>query len=279
MLLLTVGAILAAAACAGQAKSGWDGFDIESQISEFDKIKGELEVRLEVGEESERDFENSWRYEEEYSESIGSVDIFHCYPPYYTGDDPEYRNEFYNRLAKQTVGIERRLREAGYLSEIYQGPLRDYEIRSIYRSYRIVAPHVSTNQFDGVLRGDPEFKILTMRIEQNRRVMQSESLPIVASGECGDGDVPYLFSTIPANASLWIIPEFDSLICERRAIDPWNRDQCFGWYESTPSEEVYLSGRYLFVAEWPDGTVRRGRRLFEADEVTRDARLIVIRKQ
>lgn len=278
LLLVAFAGLVGWHVSAKQPPTVWDDANIAAQIAWFDEIKSNL-----LDEESSK-YEVSKNsgallyYDSEYSKRAGWVDIFRCYPPYYTGDDPYEREYFYKRLAEQSIFVARRLEEAGYKPDVYKNPIRDYEIRNIYRSYRIVTPIVKFDSDYGLIRDDDqEFFILTTRIEKNRRLIQPDSLPIVAIGECGDGDVPYIFTTDPPNGSLWIIPEFDALICKRRGIDPWSKRRCFGWFEA--DGEVYLSGRYLFTAQWPDGSVRKGIRLFEADAVTSEAMTIVIRKQ
>ena len=49
-------------------------------------------------------------------------------------------------------------------------------------------------------------------------------------GECGDGGSTVVFRSDPPGASLWMIVEFDFLLCELEGRKPWSTSEC-GWYE------------------------------------------------
>lgn len=85
-------------------------------------------------------------------------------------------------------------------------------------------------------------------------------------GDCGDARFSVRFESEPAGARLWLITEFDFLLCEAKGNDPWSFNAC-PWYEETVGE-VGLpidSSNYRYVARWPNGSKTSGRRRLMID--------------
>lgn len=94
------------------------------------------------------------------------------------------------------------------------------------------------------------------------------SLILKGGGDCGDGGVTVAFSADPPGASLWMIVEFDFLLCELEGRSPWSTSEC-AWYEEPVFHDgsvwglnSLVSGVYRYIARWPDGEVSCGKRRF-----------------
>jgi hypothetical protein len=73
----------------------------------------------------------------------------------------------------------------------------------------------------------------------------------------------YRFVTVPADASVYIIPRFSFAVCQKRFADPYSRQQCTAWRKVLSGSTQRLSGQYEYSVEWPDGAKERERAVFE----------------
>ena len=79
---------------------------------------------------------------------------------------------------------------------------------------------------------------------------------------------------MPTSGQLWLINAFAFKVCERKVADPWDHGAC-GWSEFISGDTTTASGRYMYEARWPNGTVRRGAKVLQETE---DGGAIVIRR-
>ena len=115
---------------------------------------------------------------------------------------------------------------------------------------------------------------LAAKMEAIRARLQPNKPRIMSEGGCGGGESEFTVELSPPDGRLWLINAFAFKVCERRLPDPWNHIAC-SWNEYTTGEKTAASGRYIYEARWPDGTVRRGAKLLEETE---DGGAIVIRR-
>lgn len=238
--------------------------------------------------------ENFGKYEPiEQSDDSGSYgrfyDVEDCQGPYENaeidagGDPRALELEAYAReIAKHRH----------YLSQLYQPavfeePLRNYERGLI--EHLATMPPFPEGEND---TESPEYKkysewsdaYWTLKrqfaeeMENRRKRLQPDSLRIDLDGGCGAGEVAYLVRTDPVEGRLWMTTKFSFDLCKARKVDPWNTEAC-RWTEISPSEPVFLSGRYVYQAKWPGGAQRRAVRAFDGflDPEKGDAIDVVIR--
>lgn len=79
---------------------------------------------------------------------------------------------------------------------------------------------------------------------------------ITADG-CGAGEEPVAIRSRPPGAFISYIPLFFYKLCDARGIPPTNILECNGWVDVVKDFE-YLSGKYVYIAHWPDGRSTSG---------------------
>ena len=111
-----------------------------------------------------------------------------------------------------------------------------------------------------------------------RRQRLSPRLPgFVVSGGCGAGESEFEIRLVPATGELWLINAFAFRVCERKVADPWNHRAC-SWSQYGEGDSTFASGRYMYEARWPDGTVKRGARVLEGNFEEEDGTVITFRR-
>jgi hypothetical protein len=119
-------------------------------------------------------------------------------------------------------------------------------------------------------------RALAGALEQQRASVQPAAPPIAFGGDCGAGETPFIVTTDPAGGRVWLTTKFSFDLCGVRRRDPWDVGQC-RWTELSPSQESYLSGRYVYQASWPDGASGRGVRAFDGAGIGDGAEIVRIR--
>lgn len=188
------------------------------------------------------------------------------------------------QLALDIAQMRRDFATLGYPREVYDQPLLDYERWALTGfqpvwSERLVAllaayPDGPPEEFLGPGQTEQEIADLELLINGDmltalknefevRRQRLSPELPrIVASGGCGAGESEFEIRMVPANGELWLINAFAFRVCERKVADPWNHQAC-SWSQYGEGDNTFASGRYMYEARWPNGTVKRGARVLE----------------
>lgn len=202
----------------------------------------------------------------------------------------------YGALAIELSRISYELGKLGYAREIYERPLLSYE-KDVLADPALLSDYASGGLRDALNEqeeaqttgqspasadaADIEVKPdrlarLAAEMDALRMRLQPSKPKIVSDGGCGGGETPFVVRLVPASGQLWLINAFAFNLCARRVPDPWNHQAC-PWNEIGSNEKTAASGRYMFEARWPDGTVHRGAKLLEGtseDQTT----MIVFRK-
>lgn len=190
----------------------------------------------------------------------------------------------YGDLALEVSRIEIELARFGYRREIWEQPLLAYERAELEGlaadeplnasedleqepgADDLEAPPddaASTATDEAGLEPEPEpLALLAREMEARRARLQSRMPPIVSEGGCGAGEGGFTIKLEPPSGRLWLINAFAFRMCERKFADPWDHRAC-SWTEYGAGDEATASGRYVYEARWPDGTVRRGARILE----------------
>ena len=64
---------------------------------------------------------------------------------------------------------------------------------------------------------------------------------------------PYSLNPVPSGGRIFLVSEFEYLVCDRRNLDPQDRSQCAAWEQIAAGQPKPLIGRYRYAVEWPDG--------------------------
>jgi hypothetical protein len=221
-----------------------------------------------------------------------TYDLIDCDPFY---DVPEGLDEAEAervQLALDMSKMRAELARIGYPREVYDQPLLDYErwmLTGVAPAWarRLLGlmdkyPEGEIEGFagseeEGLLLGNGTLGALKDELEA-RRTRLSPRLPrFVVEGGCGAGEEEFEIRLVPANGELWLINAFAFRVCERKVADPWNHRAC-GWTQYAAGDTTFASGRYMFEARWPDGTVRRGARVLQADFDSDEAGAVTFRR-
>jgi len=208
--------------------------------------------------------------------TVKTYDVIDCLLAY---DLPEM--EAYERqtgtLALDIARMRQELAELGYDRDVYDGPLLAYERAALAEfaeergeradnpeAFRIVG---DGGEDYGELVEAQDWDLLdrlAQEMEARRAKLNPRQPRIVSEGGCGAGEEEFEIKLVPANGELWLINAFAFRVCERKVADPWNHRSC-GWSEFVAGDTTFASGRYMYEARWPNGTVKRGARVLQAD--------------
>ena len=163
-----------------------------------------------------------------------------------------------------------------YLSQLYgrqvfEEPLRAYEQAALKRIDAMPAPPANKDDFDSPESqkyqaweaGQWELKTgLANAIEERRKRLEPGAIPTGPGGGCGAGEQPYLVKTDPPGGRVWLTTKFSFDLCRAKRLDQWDLKSC-RWTELAPDDVEYLSGRYVYQAQWGGGQSKRGIRMFD----------------
>lgn len=77
-------------------------------------------------------------------------------------------------------------------------------------------------------------------------------------GGCGSGEIEVHIALTPPDGQLFLIPVFLYKLCEAQHLNPADRKACDHWTEIVNGTASYVSGDYVYLARWADGTERCG---------------------
>jgi hypothetical protein len=224
--------------------------------------------------------------------SVKTYDLIDCDPFY---DVPEGLDEAEAERVQLALDMSKMRAEfarLGYPLEVYDQPLLDYE-RWILTgtapgwARRLLAlmdkyPEGEIEGFQGTeeeghLLGTGMLGALKDELEERRKRLGPRLPHFVVEGGCGAGEEEFEIRLVPANGELWLINAFAFRVCERKVADPWNHRAC-GWSQYAAGDTTFASGRYMFEARWPDGTVQRGARVLEGSFDEEEGSVITFRR-
>ena len=147
---------------------------------------------------------------------------------------------------------------------MFAGPLRLYEQQGLARIASRAA-HPRRRGADDPWLTDADAEALEANlssmgraVEAGRARLQPRLPPVVVQGGCGAGETAVLLRTSPARATVWLITQFSFDVCKAKGLDPWDRGACGRWGEVALERKTYLSGSYVYQAQWVGGVKTRG---------------------
>ncbi|WP_339758124.1 hypothetical protein [uncultured Hoeflea sp.] len=216
-------------------------------------------------------------YENEVNSGRNEIYLHGCSLDFNTSFDGNVFNYYY--IAFQVEFAKKVLSDEGYPALAWRDALIEFEDTGLRESQQTDDPYELLASFNLVAQ--------KLAAELGASPRSNRRLSGKAGGECGDGGFTVEFVSEPDGARLWVLYEFDFLLCQAKAIDPWNisRGSDCPWMETSVGSvdfdsEVYVdSGNYRFVARWPDGHETTGRRKLRASDYIRDrGDVVVIRR-
>jgi hypothetical protein len=119
------------------------------------------------------------------------------------------------------------------------------------------APASAARQADETWRRySSQEELLGEALDRFSRSSQVRGTIVIQEG-CGAGEIEVELTTSPRGAAVSYIPLFRYKLCEVRGIQPTSIQACDGWVSAVGQTER-MSGKYMFVARWPDGRMREG---------------------
>lgn len=180
------------------------------------------------------------------------------------GSATEGRATALEDLALKVSEIEAGLTRGGYSAAVFAGPLRLYEQQGLARIASRAA-HPRRRGADDPWLTDADAEALEANlssmgraVEAGRARLQPRLPPVVVQGGCGAGETAVLLRTSPARATVWLITQFSFEVCKAKGLDPWDRGACGRWGEVALERKTYLSGAYVYQAQWGGGVKTRG---------------------
>ena len=222
----------------------------------------------------------------------GDYDVIDCMLGYDLPENPDWQVHLRELLALDVARMRTELASLGYRPAVYEAALLAHERAALahFPAVRQPPPPVDYDALPddaplpevAIETGDDDdtydsfwgLEKLAATLEANRQRLQPRKPRIVYDGGCGAGEVEFSVALSPPTGHLWLINAFAFKVCERKVADPWNHQAC-GWSEFASGDTTTASGRYMYEARWPDGTVRRGAKVLQESE---DGGVIVIRR-
>ena len=245
-------------------------------------------------------------------DGVGGYDVVDCMLGYDLPDNADWQAHLRELLALDVARMRVELARIGYRPEVYEAALLKHERASLAQLPSVPRPPPPID-YDALLdaqsteeasatdnpalqsplndnaiadaateppeEGDYDTSFwgkekLAAAMERRRKRLQPGKPQIYMEGGCGGGESAFSVALSPPDGRLWLINAFAFKVCERKRPDPWDHVAC-GWNEFASGDKSVFSGRYMYEARWPDGTVRRGAKVLEDTE---EAGEIVIRR-
>lgn len=190
-------------------------------------------------------------------------------------------------LALNVARLRSRLAEVGYNTEVYDQPLLNYE-RGALNDFEMTrtagTEWPSWGVIPSVIREDLSvidwdlLINLAGEMEARRKRLNPDKPQFGWSpGWTGAGEDEFTIRLSPSTGELWLVNAFAFHVCERKVADPWDHRAC-GWTQYQEGDSTVASGRYMYEARWPDGTVKRGARVLQGDPEEEGGEVIAFRR-
>ncbi len=176
----------------------------------------------------------------------------------FVGNDPDRQTALYADIAYVVVHLERELPDIGYPSSVWKNRLSHFE-------------HAMTvgngSDYDHSL--DLFLRHLRTDLEAYRTTHRTLPRTVLLEG-CGAGEMAVNLVTRPKDAQIFVIPTFFYELCKVQKINPDDTTACSHWREVMTGMVTEVSGDYRYRARWHDGTIRRGKLLFDSATMGRE---------
>ena len=193
------------------------------------------------------------------SPTMGSYDLRQCidttnYIPYFGKQEGRKDEELEYLLgtAMRFVTWENDFRKLGIPASVWEPILQSGEEEAL-RNHIQHAPIDQQFKQRGATEQQLAAALNRYRDEKN------PSLPkFYVRGGCGSGEVEVHLALTPPDGQLFLIPVFLYKLCEAQHLNPADRKACDHWTEVMNGAASYVSGDYVYLARWSDGTERCG---------------------
>jgi len=221
---------------------------------------------------------------------LSTYDLIDCNLGSDLPDDLDNRTFLMSELALDVARMRSEFASLGYRPEVYDEPLLNHE-RAMLQAIASANPSSSLPQLvteDGISYSSTpddwlflsdiqsDYDLLDA-LESRRKRLQRRQPEFIVEGGCGAGEEEFEIRLVPANGELWLINAFAFRVCERKVADPWNRRAC-SWTQFVAGDTTFASGRYMYEARWPNGTVKRGARVLQPDYNSDDPGSVLFRR-
>lgn len=150
-------------------------------------------------------------------------------------------------LALTSVIWRNDLAKLGVPEEVW-GPLV-----SNYEGKALAHGGVLKEEQDSALRTQMAATLNAYRQHSNPRLPK-----FIVEGGCGAGEIEVHIRLQPSDGQVFLIPVFLYKLCQAQHLNPADFKSCDRWTEVLHGTASYVSGDYLYLARWKDGSVRCG---------------------
>jgi hypothetical protein len=178
-------------------------------------------------------------------------DVLLCDTPPATAGSLPGRTVDFATLAMHQVRLRRDLVTLGYPVDVVDSELARSESELLLQIEARPNAGLSTDSEEHSRRR------LAGRLNAVRVARRLDVPVIITVGGCGAAEEPVTFRLQPRGQA-FVIPAFFFAACRARGVDPYDRRSCTGWGEVLDGRQAYLSGDYVYAANWPGGRTRRG---------------------
>ena len=209
----------------------------------------------------------------------GPYDLYHCLVGAdYLGEgaEKERGTAGFANIAFDNVVWTNNLTKLGYPARLWQELVAAYEAKEIELVIAAPAQAAKEEQAmnESTARRDAFLAALRKPLDAYRRTKPALR-PVVVEGGCGAGDMSVSIVTEPKGGQVLFIPTFFYELCRVQNVNPDDTGGCNRWREAVDGKLASVSGDYLYVVRWPDGTTRRGKLSFNKLE---DGQTVTLRK-
>ena len=150
-------------------------------------------------------------------------------------------------LAQTTTVWRKDLNQLGVPKEVWEPLVSSYENLALQQAGELkgAQDEAARNQLAATLN--------------KYRQTSSPGLPrFIVEGGCGAGEIEVRIALQPPDGQIFLIPAFLYKLCQAQHLDPTNPRSCDRWTEVIHGAASYVSGDYVYLARWTDGSVRCG---------------------
>lgn len=147
-------------------------------------------------------------------------------------------------LAQVVVTWENDFRILGIPMEVWEPLVNKFEQNGL--------AHANNDQMEATR------KRLRDALNSYRRQSKKPLPKFKIEGECGAGELEVHIALVPPEGQLFLIPVFLYKLCQAQHLNPADLKSCDRWTEVLKGTASYVSGDYIYLARWADGSVRCG---------------------
>lgn len=158
-------------------------------------------------------------------------------------------------LAETTVVWRNDFRKLGVPPEVWESVVRSYEDARLKNGARLSEAQEEAGK-----------KRIAAALNSYRRLSKPSLPRFVVEGGCGAAEIEVHLELRPPNGRLFLIPVFLYKLCQAQHLNPADPRSCDRWTEVLNGTASYVSGDYVYMARWTDGSVRCGPLGFKSND-------------